>query len=243
VDCHWEGSLYEKLNDPKLRHENRIIAVKELVRGLAATSPVVLLIEDVHWLDSCTGEWLTAMTRNIAELPLAILATSRLADDGSKPELPVTKECPITDLDLQPIAGAEFTQAMAKALLSNKLDDETTTLVSDKAGGNPFFTEQLLLHLNETGALEPGADGSLHATVETTRLPGSLGSLVTARIDRLAPDVRETVKHASILGVRFIGRVLRELLKRSGEVTRPVDELLAETEREGILTREVQAAE
>ncbi len=72
-------------------------------------------------------------------------------------------------------------------------------------------------------------------STDTARLPGSLSSLVTARIDRLAPEVRETVKHASILGVRFLSRVLGELLKRSGAVTRSLDEILLETQREGVL--------
>ena len=52
---------------------------------------------------------------------------------------------------------------------------------------------------------------------------------------RLSPDVRETVKHASILGVRFLARVLGELLKRSGAVKRSLDEILLEAEKEGVL--------
>ena len=78
-------------------------------------------------------------------------------------------------------------------------------------------------------------------STDTARLPGSLSSLVTARIDRLAPEVRETVKHASILGVRFLSRVLGELLKRSGAVTRSLDEILLETQREGVLIPADQA--
>ncbi len=255
VECHWEGSPFEKLDDPKLRHENRIIAVKELVRALAAVAPVVIEVEDSHWLDASSAEWLLAMTRNIAGLPLGIVATSRFADDGTKPELKLAREAKLADIELQPIAGEEFTAAMAKSLLGQnvELDAEALRMITGKARGNPFYTEQLLLHVNDTGELvAAGArqdtimkkSGAMQTRVirrmklkstDTARLPGSLSSLVTARIDRLSPDVRETVKHASILGVRFLARVLGELLKRSGAVKRSLDEILLEAEKEGVL--------
>jgi class 3 adenylate cyclase len=252
VECHWEGSPFEKLDDPKLRHENRIIAVKELIRALAAVNPVVIEVEDSHWLDASSAEWLTSMTRNIATLPLAILATSRFADDGSRPELKLAREAKLTDLDLQPIAGEEFTAAMARSLLGAnvQLDAEALRMITAKARGNPFYTEQLLLHVHDTGELVPAAPPEKAPVAsggtkvirrmklkssDTARLPGSLSSLVTARIDRLSPEVRETVKHASILGVRFLANVLGELLKRSGAVKRSLDELLLEAEKEGVL--------
>ncbi|NUN49391.1 MAG: AAA family ATPase [Candidatus Brocadiae bacterium] len=255
VECHWEGSPFEKLDDPKLRHENRIIAVKELVRALAAVAPVVIEVEDSHWLDASSAEWLTAMTRNIAALPLAIVATSRFADDGTRPALALARETKLVDLELQPIAGEEFTASMARALLGAGvvLDAEALRMITGKARGNPFYTEQLLLHVHDTGELVPAAapekavvpkgDGTSTRVIrrmklksaDTARLPGSLSSLVTARIDRLSPEVRETVKHASILGVRFLGRVLGELLKRSGAVKRSLDELLVEAGREGVI--------
>jgi len=248
VDCHWDDSPFAKLDDPKLRHENRIIAVKELLRALAHTAPVVLELEDTHWIDASTAAWLTAMTRNVATLPLAILATSRFADDGTKPELQIAQDATLKDFELKPISGEDFTQQMAKVLLGgdSELDIEAVRLVTGKAKGNPFFTEQLILHLNETGELERGEapKGDAGTTrrsklriknTDTARLPGSLSSLVTARIDRLSPEVRETVKHASILGVRFLSRVLGELLKRSGKVSRSLEELLLESEKEGVL--------
>src|SRR5690606_9542811 len=105
VDCHWDDSPFAKLDDPKLRHENRIIAVKELLRALACTAPTVLEVEDTHWIDASTAAWLTAMTRNIANLPMAILATSRFADDGSKPELQTAPDTALNDFELQPISG------------------------------------------------------------------------------------------------------------------------------------------
>ncbi|MHC4840345.1 MAG: AAA family ATPase [Planctomycetota bacterium] len=242
VDCHWEGSPFEKLDDPKLRHENRIIAIKELVRALAHQAPVILEVEDTHWIDASSAAWLTAMTRNVAKLPFAILCTSRLGDDGSKPELQLASDVEIQDHMLEPLSGADFIQSMAQVLIGQgtELDTETVRLIEGKAKGNPFFTEQLLLHLHETGELEKAKASDTKTrlrlkSTDTARLPGSLSSLVTARIDRLSPDVRETVKHASILGVRFLSSVLGELMKRSGKVNRPIEELLAECEKEGVL--------
>jgi predicted ATPase len=202
------------------------------------------------------------MTRNIATLPLAIVATSRHEDDGTKPVLELAREVKLTDLELKPIEGEEFTAAMVKSLLGPNvvLDAEALRMLTAKARGNPFYTEQLILHVHDTGELVP-AGARERATVprpeggtktirkmklkssDTARLPGSLSSLVTARIDRLSPEVKEVVKHASILGVRFLTKVLAELLKRSGAITRPLDELLAEAEREGIFVPAGEAQE
>lgn len=249
VDCHWESSAFDSLEDPKLRHENRIIAVKELIRALAATAPVIIEAEDTHWIDASSAAWLTAMTRNVSTLALAIVSTSRYDDDEKIPELELGRDCPLLDIELKPIEGEEFTRDMARVLLNTEaeMDSEAVRLITGKAKGNPFFTEQLILHLHETGELETvGGEKSADTgtkrrtrlrmkSTDTARLPGSLSSLVTARIDRLSPDVRETVKHASILGVRFLSRVLGELLKRSGKVNRSLDELLLESEKEGVL--------
>lgn len=253
VECRWEGSLFDRLDDAKLRHDNRIIGVKELVRALAAISPVVIEVEDAHWIDPSTAEWLTAMTRNVAGLPLAILATSRFQDDGASPDLELAQGAAIVDMPLAPVAGVKFVQEMAASLLGagTELERDTVAVVADKAKGNPFFTEQLILHLHETGELEPvvsaepavfGEEAAVAAGTllrlrrgDTARLPASLGSLVTARLDRLSPEVRETVKHASVLGVRFLTRVLGELAKRSGVTKRSLAELLQECEWEGVL--------
>ena len=168
----------------------------------------------------------------------------------SSPEIEIAHDAVLTDIELLPIQGDEFTQQMARALLGSKLelDPQTLALVSGKAKGNPFFTEQLILHLYETGELEAVAGAAEEPSgnevrrrklrmkhSDTARLPGSLNSLVTARIDRLSPEVRETVKHASVLGARFLSRVLGELLERSGKVTRTMEDLLLESEQEGVI--------
>lgn len=243
VDCHWDDSPFANVDDPKLRYENRIIAMKELLRAMATTAPTVLEVEDTHWIDSSTAAWMAAMTRNIEDLPLAIIATSRFEDDGGKPDLHVADKAGLKDLELKPVTGDGFIKAMAAALLGadTELDAETARLISGKSKGNPFFAEQLILHLHETGELEQATESSTQRIClsvkrdAVSRLPDNLSSLVTARIDRLSPDVRETVKHASILGARFLSQALGELLNRSGKVSRGLEELLIESEREGVL--------
>jgi tetratricopeptide (TPR) repeat protein len=236
IGCRWDGSSLNALDDPRLRHDNQIMAVNALVAALAETASLVIQLEDMQWIDSSTAQWLHMMTRNLAHLPIAILGTSRFANDGNTPALSFGSHVPTRDIELRPIADTNFPMKMAEALLSAELDQDTLRMISERAEGNPFFTEQLLLHLRETGQLEQKQTGKLRAKNEFWRLPGSLSALLTTRIDRLSPQLQDVIKHAAILGVYFLLPVLRQLMLRSTNIN-VNDKLLSEAERQAILMR------
>ncbi len=76
IGLYWEGSLYEQL-EPELRFENTLIALKTLFRAESRRRPVILQLEDAHWLDHDSKRFLGILTRNMADFPLCLLVTSR----------------------------------------------------------------------------------------------------------------------------------------------------------------------
>ncbi|MBK9049964.1 MAG: ATP-binding protein [Chloroflexi bacterium] len=84
---HWPGSLYETLDAPG-RYRNTIQALKTLILAESRGRPVVLEIEDAHWLDEASQELLTTLTRQVEAVPLLIVLTSRYYDDGSRRNFP-----------------------------------------------------------------------------------------------------------------------------------------------------------
>ncbi|MEO8664741.1 MAG: adenylate/guanylate cyclase domain-containing protein, partial [Ignavibacteria bacterium] len=76
IDIHWDKSLYEQL-EPELRFENTLFALCNLIMAECMLQPVVLEIEDIHWLDKDSAEVLKMLLNNIDRLPLAIICTSR----------------------------------------------------------------------------------------------------------------------------------------------------------------------
>ncbi|MCU0612698.1 MAG: tetratricopeptide repeat protein [Candidatus Eisenbacteria bacterium] len=220
VECRWEGSLYEKITDPKLRFENQVWGLRELIRALAADRPVVMQIEDAHWVEPATATWLGILLRSATDLPILVLLTSRYAEDGKKPRIGVDAVVPVADVEVGRLKEV-FVREQVRSLVGGEPDTGFLALLEERTGGNPFFIEQLVLHASESGLLHrvSGADARGMPLVllkaEPERLPQTLETVLLARFDRLEHDLREGLKHAATLGVRFLRKVLEELLERS----------------------------
>ena len=76
VDLHWEGSLYAQL-EPQLRLENMLDALKTLIKAESLVQPAILLLEDAHWLDDESRQFLDQLTRNVDGFPFAVVVTQR----------------------------------------------------------------------------------------------------------------------------------------------------------------------
>jgi len=165
VDLRWEGSLYEQL-DPKLRFENTLLAVKTLVLAESLRQPVVLQLEDLHWLDDDSQELVKLLTRSVQDYPLATVCTGRYRDDGSRVALPVDADVPQQVLELDTLLPDGVRLLAAQMLAPREaerpeaeLSEELAAFLAEKTGGNPFFVEQLLLDLREQGTVIRGTGG------------------------------------------------------------------------------------
>lgn len=210
VNLRWPASLYEQL-EPQLRFENTLAALKTLILAESLRQPVLLVLEDAQWLDEDSHFFCVQLTRNIAEFPLAILATTRLSDDLNVfPPSLVTHE-----IQLQPLSATEIT-TLAQAQLGAPVAPAVNALLLERAEGNPFFAEQLLLYLREQALLvvdELGWQLSDARTVSKHGLPADLQTVLVARLDRLTQDVKEVVQYAAVLGREFSIQILSKMLR------------------------------
>ncbi|MFO7642669.1 MAG: PQQ-binding-like beta-propeller repeat protein, partial [Candidatus Competibacteraceae bacterium] len=147
VDLYWEGSLYEQL-EPELRFRNTLLAFKMLVQAESRLQPVILHVEDVHWLDPDSQELLVTLTRNVHDAPFAVILSGRYRDDGSPFTLELDADVPRATLDLNTLS-LEGTRALAAQVLAGPLSDVLANFLSLKTEGNPLFVEQLTLDLRE----------------------------------------------------------------------------------------------
>ena len=209
LGLHWPDSLYERL-DAKGRYQNTLYALKALVKALSLIQPLFLVLEDLQWLDDASQAALAALCRNVADYPFAVVATSRLADDGSKPVLNVESQKPARELEL----GSLDERALDRFILERlgkPADSGLARLVWEKSHGNPFFAEQVVLYLQENGLLL-NRDGTLSAKETALIVPGDINALLVARLDRLHREVKQVVQTAAVLGREFELRVLSEML-------------------------------
>ena len=209
INLHWPDSLHAQL-DPQLRFENTLIALKMLILAECRRLPVILLIEDSHWLDEDSHAFLALLTRNVEDYPFAVVATARSQEETTDPVLSdiARHEIRLTSLTNDDIA------ALAGKHLGGPAAPELMELLMSRAEGNPFFAEQMLLYLQEQVLLVAGEDGwQLANDTSTSRMtPEDVQSVLIARLDRLAQAVKEVVQTAAVLGREFSVHVLSQML-------------------------------
>lgn len=215
LGLHWPDSLYAQ-SDARDRYRNTQMALSALLQAECLRQPVVLELEDAHWLDSASQEMLTILTSQAAHLPLLLLVMSRYQDDGQAIRYPVAAETPALTLNLDRLS-ADGLRQLAASLLNAPISDALHEALLEKSGANPFFAQQIIYYLQENGRFHPILqNGQFTITLinDDFDLPPSLNGLLIARLDRLAQPVKEVVQTAAVLGYEFETRHLSQMLEQ-----------------------------
>jgi class 3 adenylate cyclase/tetratricopeptide (TPR) repeat protein len=165
-------------------------AVVAFTGALAARRPLALVLSDLHWADDAVLRLVSAVLERNSRAPFLLLASGRpaLSERWTPPH--GGHQTAVLHLDpLERDAAAKLLGGLADGRAA-ALDERVTADLLDRAGGNPFFLEELVSWLEETRAAE---------------LPDTLRGLVAARIDGLTPTERRVLEDAAVLGSR--GRV------------------------------------
>ncbi len=207
------GSPYESA-EAKTQIDNGIASIKAWVRAEARRQPLILYLEDSHWLDTSSISAVQQLTYNMETLPLALLLTSRYKDDGSLYTIPNIYSVPIHSIDLNQLSD-EGVRTVAGAILQGSISDSLARFIQQRAEGNPFFTEQLALDLKERSALtQQGGEWMLHPE-SAAEVPSGINAVLIARLDRLTAQVKTVVQTAAVLGREFELEVLSRMLREA----------------------------
>ena len=223
-----EDSLHRQL-DARGRFDNTLMALKAFFKAQSLIAPSIFLLEDLHWLDADSATALETITRNVEGFPFAVVASSRLFDDGSRPGPELHEAVPFHSLDLEPLEGREAL-ALAEDRLSRRLSEELSAFIMQRTQGNPFYIEQFCRYLEENALLKERS-GRLHLQEDETEIPESIGSIIVARIDRLSGKLKKLVQTAAVLGREFDVQVLSAMLRGDRDL---IHALLDEGEKEAI---------
>jgi len=173
--------------------------LQQLLEARSLLSPVVMIIEDLHWIDSASEEVLGKIVNSERELPLLVLHTRR-------PEYtPTWLDHTLTiTLALDPLPTSEICRLVQARLATGDLPESLARQLVDKAEGNPLFAEEIVSFLTERSILHVSR-GTLDfdPNAVAAALPASVHSLLPARVDRLAPKDRALLQAASVIGRVF----------------------------------------
>ncbi|MBK8027118.1 MAG: tetratricopeptide repeat protein [Chloroflexi bacterium] len=200
--------------DERTRIDSGIAAIKAWARAESRRRPLVIHLEDAQWLDAISIRAIQQLTYNMDTIPVALLLTSRYNDDATPYSIPAVFGVPVHTLDLNRLTD-QGGQAVAEAVLGGAVTDGLARLVRDRAEGNPFFIEQLALDLKERGALsQTDAVWDIRPAIEA-EVPSGVNSVLIARLDRLAVQVKAVVQTAAVLGREFDVQVLSRMLREN----------------------------
>src|SRR5262245_11686454 len=218
---------------PEQRHDRAQELVEALLLAEANSCPLVLIVDDLHWADASSLDLLTRLARQAPQAPLLLLLGYRLDPPIPEPwrELDHCARIPIQEL------SAESSTALVGALLRGEPPPELAALL-EKAQGNPFFIEEVVRGLVESGALvRGGASWRMARVLDETAVPDSIEGVITARLDRLEDRSREVVQVAAVVGRRFPYPVLSGVVARRDGLQ---DQLRRLCDSELILPEEVE---
>src|SRR5919201_2901363 len=177
-------------------------ALRRLLEVLAATRPVVAVLEDVHWAEPTFVDLLEYLAGWSTGFPIVLLCLARpdMLEQGSH----ITTYGAATQIRLEPLVEQESRALVAQVLGAADVADEVHGYVAESAEGNPLFLEELVRMLVDEGHLRQRngrwqASRGLHAV----RLPPTIQALLTARLDTLEPDERVVIERAAVVGPVF----------------------------------------
>jgi class 3 adenylate cyclase len=196
------------------------VAFQHLSRAFAREAPVLLVLEDLHWADEASLELLKHLARELRDARVTILATYRSDEMHRRHPLlralaELQRERLLTDIVLKRLTPDETTELIratfAQTEASVRITDEFRDAIYARSEGNPFFTEELLKALVESGGVYFDGSGWHRKPIEQLEIPGSIREAVRARVERLSEEARPTLAAAAAIGQRFEFEVLRQV--------------------------------
>ena len=193
--------------DPNIRRRRTFDAVQRLVLREALDRPVVMAMEDLHWLDSESQSFLTAFGRAVEGARVLLLANYR-------PEYQPHWDGATSHSQLRLNAlGRDDAASLLNALLAaDPTLDRLKQLIIDKTQGNPFFMEEYVQTLFDQGIVARGGGIVLAQNLAAIEMPATVQGMLAARIDRLQPEHKEFLQMLSVLGMVSPLRLIERLV-------------------------------
>lgn len=187
-------------------------AVADLLERESSDSPILLVIEDLHWADRSTRELLAFLSRALREVPVLIVATYRTDElHRSHPLRPFLAELSrsVPRVEVPPLARPAVAELLTGLVGRRPSDPELSTFV-ERSDGNPFMLQELV------------------ACPDGCELPDSLRDVMLFRVDRLTPATRSVLRVSAVIGQEVPHRLLAVVSDENGVTADALDDSLRE---------------
>jgi tetratricopeptide (TPR) repeat protein len=203
--------------DAKVRQRRTLDAIKRILVRESLNQPLMVIFEDLHWIDDETQGFLNRLADSIGTAKILLLVNYR-------PEYSHqwNSKTYYTQLRLDPL-GEESADEMLSALLGDGGDlAPLRRLIIERTEGNPFFMEETVLVLFDEGALKRNGAVKLTQPLNQLKIPPTVQAILAARIDRLAPDHKDLLQTLAVIGMEFQLGLVGKVAAKPGQELEPM---------------------
>jgi tetratricopeptide (TPR) repeat protein len=209
--------------DAAARRKKTLEALRAFSLRGAGLRPVVLVIEDLHWIDTSSEEHVGFLVDSLAGVPIMLLLTYRV---GYAPRFGTRSFH--TTITLAALTPAETLVLAGRVLGVAGFPDELRAAMMEKAAGVPLFVEEVTKTLIDLGVLRREGDAyHMVKRLDEVSVPDTIQDIIMARLDRLGEDGKRTVQLAAVIGRQFLHRLLERITGLAGELEGLLRELKA----------------
>jgi DNA-binding winged helix-turn-helix (wHTH) protein/tetratricopeptide (TPR) repeat protein len=181
-------------------------ALRTLFFKAAKRTPLLIALEDIHWIDRTSEEFLTTLVERLAGAPIIVVTTCR---PGYR--VPWLDRSYLTHIALRPLTAADSAQLVESVAREQPLLEAVSAALVEKGDGNPFFLEELARTVVERGA-------------DSRAIPDTVQGVIMARVDRLSEVAKHLLQTASVIG-REVSLQLLDRVWRGSEYASDLEEL------------------
>ena len=199
--------------DPSQRRQRTLEGVKRLLLREAQVQPLLLVFEDLHWIDSETQALLDGLVESLPGAPVLLLVNYR-----PEYEHAWTHKTYYTRLRLDPLSSEGAEELLQTILGTDPGLGTLKKLLIKRTEGNPFFLEESVQTLVEGGALSRGPGAyRLVGQISEIQVPATVQAILAARMDRLPPEEKRLLQTASVIGTHVPFPLLEAIAQMSEE--------------------------
>jgi len=192
--------------DGQARKRRTLEAIKRILLRESLNQPVMVIFEDLHWIDSETQMLLNLLADSIGTAKLLLLVNYRTEYSHQW-----NSKTYYTQLRLDPL-GKESADEMLTALLGDGKDLlPLKRLIIERTEGTPFFMEEMVQVLFEDGVLQRNGTVKLAKSMNAVKVPATVQAILASRIDRLPPDEKELLQTLAVIGREFALSLVRRV--------------------------------
>jgi len=186
-------------------------AVRAILAALAQSGPTVICLEDMHWADPSSLDLLRSILSELSppvlficayRLPFSLFTSHQLGALGKSYQ----------EIKLQDLSPSDAQDMMESLLKSKSLPQELRKFIHEKVEGNPFYLEEVINSLIESGTLiRDNGDWRMSRTIDELDISPTVQGVISARLDRLEKEMKRILQEASVIGRAFLYEILTQI--------------------------------